>query len=330
MIGSILTQLSWAALSGTIAMAVALGAGRISFISPKVKVWICRAAFVKLVLSLIPISWLTISGHFAPNIDTRHYALLPAYVTFLFLIWAMGVVVIIGNLIRSARRTNLLVAGAQLAPNRTGMAVQHIAQGICNRRILVLQHPNLSFPYVVQLGRPILVLPTGFDVAQDRTSVAHEIAHVAHADIRWNLVYRLIAALFWFHPLVFKLEDEACLWQESAADFSACGTSACKIGAHARAILAASSSGHVCEPHFSSALAGSAATLARRLRALYVSRPSKAVATIIACLIAVASVPIGMGSNGSGSAARELVGMDATDMRLWSGAGPEIASLSAK
>lgn len=330
MIGSILTQLTWAALTGSIAMAVALGAGRINFISPNVKVWICRAAFMKLVLSLIPISWLTLSAHFAPNSGTGHYTLLPAYVTFLFLIWAMGVVVVIGTIIRSARQTNLLVAGARLAPDQTRMAVQHIAQGICNRRIIVLQRDDLSFPYVVQLGRPILVLPTGFAVAQNRTSVAHEIAHIAHADLRWNLVYRLIAALFWFHPLVFKLEDEACLWQESAADVSACGTTASQIGAHARAILAASSVGLVCEPHFSSALAGSAATLARRLRALYVSRPSRAVATIIACLIAAASVPIGMGSQGSGSPARELAGTEATDLRLWSGPGPEIASLSAE
>ena len=65
----------------------------------------------------------------------------------------------------------------------------------------------------------ILIDPDTLEQPEDAAAIlAHEVAHVARQDWPALILSRLVATLFWFNPLVWKLEREAVQQAEEAAD----------------------------------------------------------------------------------------------------------------
>jgi beta-lactamase regulating signal transducer with metallopeptidase domain len=68
----------------------------------------------------------------------------------------------------------------------------------------------------------ILIDPDTVDQPEDADAIlAHEVAHIARRDWPVLMLSRLAGALFWFNPLVWKLEREVVQQAEEAADCEA-------------------------------------------------------------------------------------------------------------
>ena len=68
---------------------------------------------------------------------------------------------------------------------------------------------EVSVPLVLGWAKPVVVLPSS--IAEMSTSVhadavlLHELAHVRRGDYSWNVLLRLVQAVYWPHPLVWFL-----------------------------------------------------------------------------------------------------------------------------
>jgi TonB family protein len=80
-------------------------------------------------------------------------------------------------------------------------------------------------PAVLGVFHPTIVLPADFakqfTPAQQQLIRAHEQAHIAHRDPLWNLLFALLHAVFWFHPLMLWAHRAFRFDQELACDAAA-------------------------------------------------------------------------------------------------------------
>ena len=69
--------------------------------------------------------------------------------------------------------------------------------------------PRLAIPVVLGWIRPTILLPTSLSglAPSDHAGpiLLHELSHVRRGDYPWNVVLRLVQALYWPHPLVWLL-----------------------------------------------------------------------------------------------------------------------------
>jgi RND family efflux transporter MFP subunit len=83
------------------------------------------------------------------------------------------------------------------------------------------QAESVNVPIVVGWRRPLIVLPASFAQTTDRQAIdavlLHELTHVGRGDYAWNLLLRLVEALYWPHPcawaaggMVRRMREEVC------------------------------------------------------------------------------------------------------------------------
>jgi RND family efflux transporter MFP subunit len=105
------------------------------------------------------------------------------------------------------------------------------------RRVRLARSQRTSVPVIVGWLRPVIVLPeTLVESASAATIDAvllHELAHVRRGDYGWNVLLRLVQALYWPHPLVWLIgrliagvREQACddlcvAWLGGAASYCA-------------------------------------------------------------------------------------------------------------
>ena len=106
-------------------------------------------------------------------------------------------------------------------------AVQELAAEILrrwqiSRSVLVLVSESAVSPFVFGILRPAIMLPA--KMAQSLSSeemaalLGHEVAHLRRRDLWWCVGWRWMKAIFWFHPLIWKLPDVHSLACEEEAD----------------------------------------------------------------------------------------------------------------
>jgi beta-lactamase regulating signal transducer with metallopeptidase domain/uncharacterized GH25 family protein len=86
---------------------------------------------------------------------------------------------------------------------------------------LVRRSTQIRMPLVCWLGQPQVLVPSDFDewpVANRKTVLSHEFAHVARGDLAWELLSRLLCILYWFHPATFFLSRQLRRSCELATD----------------------------------------------------------------------------------------------------------------
>jgi beta-lactamase regulating signal transducer with metallopeptidase domain len=95
------------------------------------------------------------------------------------------------------------------------------------RRIGIRVSGSVCSPFACGLWRPMILLPEKLvqDIPADEISVllAHEVAHFRGHDLPWCVGWRWVQALFWFHPLVWKIPAAHNLACEQEADRIASG-----------------------------------------------------------------------------------------------------------
>ncbi|MGC4044191.1 MAG: M56 family metallopeptidase [Armatimonas sp.] len=121
----------------------------------------------------------------------------------LLYLWGAGVLALLG---RSGLATlKLRRQLGRLEPDATGVAISE----------------DVTSPLVVGLLRPVVVLPKGLAENERAMALAHERAHITRGDLWLGLVLTLARALFWFHPVVYKMVREAEQAREEACDRAA-------------------------------------------------------------------------------------------------------------
>jgi murein DD-endopeptidase MepM/ murein hydrolase activator NlpD len=75
-------------------------------------------------------------------------------------------------------------------------------------------------PFTVGVFRPEVVLPTAVAVRPElaATVIAHELAHVRRLDVAWMAVERMLAVVYWFHPVVWLTVGRRHEARERACD----------------------------------------------------------------------------------------------------------------
>jgi ankyrin repeat protein len=103
---------------------------------------------------------------------------------------------------------------------RDGIEALRSRMGV-RRPVSVRLSDRVAVPLAYGLRRPVILLPAeaeGWDAAQRRDVLMHELAHVARRDWPVQLASRLASALYWFHPLVWWSSRRLALEAERACD----------------------------------------------------------------------------------------------------------------
>lgn len=91
-----------------------------------------------------------------------------------------------------------------------------------NRTVRLTESRRLAGPIAFGIFHPTIALPTeftrNFNLAQQDAMLAHELAHLASWDSTWQSLADLVAAVLWWHPLVWWSRRELLAAAETAAD----------------------------------------------------------------------------------------------------------------
>jgi beta-lactamase regulating signal transducer with metallopeptidase domain len=85
----------------------------------------------------------------------------------------------------------------------------------------LLEHEAVPGPMTFGISRPVIVLPLDareWSEAELRRALMHELEHIQRGDWLMQIVARAVAALYWFHPLVWTAWRRLCLEAERSCD----------------------------------------------------------------------------------------------------------------
>ncbi|HLK60669.1 MAG TPA: M56 family metallopeptidase [Chthonomonadaceae bacterium] len=226
-------------------------------LSPRVRCWFWRLAYLKLMVALfwatpIDIPLLHPSAlpqvsvaQAAPESDgpafhlpSRHGAQTqsaPAkapqtsklpLIVLLPLAWLLGVIGLCASILRERRAALRQTHCAPLDPRRYPELTAEFA-ALClrigiRRPVALLVTDVSAGPQVFGVLHPAILLPSALLAEQDparlQAILMHELAHIRRRDLLWNWLPALVHTLFYFHPLVWLANHEWQLAQETACD----------------------------------------------------------------------------------------------------------------
>jgi beta-lactamase regulating signal transducer with metallopeptidase domain len=91
------------------------------------------------------------------------------------------------------------------------------------RPVALARSSRVGVPAVVGWLRPMILLPSSSE-AKDKTNehaeaiLLHELAHVRRGDYAWNVLLRVVEAVYWPHPLAWLLDRALAESRERACD----------------------------------------------------------------------------------------------------------------
>jgi beta-lactamase regulating signal transducer with metallopeptidase domain len=109
------------------------------------------------------------------------------------------------------------------------------------RKLQVLVASEPVGPAVFGLVRPTIALPQAVVEGKTREQLepvlAHELLHVRRGDVFWGAFQVLVEVIWWFHPLVWWANREACREREMCCDEAVVSRLNCRPAAYARCLL---------------------------------------------------------------------------------------------
>lgn len=163
--------------------------------------------------------------------------------TVLAVAWVVGSIGFLGLLLRrwfalghAVHRTTLPVDAA-MQSMMARLANQLGLRG--NVRLVISSQP--IGPAALGLFRPTVILPrtvvAGRSLEQIEPIVAHELVHVRRRDALWGILQILAEATWWFHPLVWWANRQACKHRERCCDEEVVAWLKCEPAVYARCLL---------------------------------------------------------------------------------------------
>jgi beta-lactamase regulating signal transducer with metallopeptidase domain len=110
--------------------------------------------------------------------------------------------------------------GIPIAWHRAELARLAEARGV-SLPVELLEHESVPGPMTFGITRPVIVLPLDaheWSEAELRRALMHELEHIQRGDWLMQIVARAVAALYWFHPLVWTAWRRLCLEAERSCD----------------------------------------------------------------------------------------------------------------
>jgi len=172
-------------------------------------------------------------------------------------VWLAGVVVMLVGLGRALRREWRLVAAARPLEGAWLDTLQTASRSLdLARPVRLLASEEVETPLTGGWPRSAVLVPSAASSWDDERRllvVQHELVHVARADGLRHLAWRVVGALYWFHPLARLAEREARLAGEHACDETVVGLGT-RPSTYARHLLEIAESLRPRSPAFASAL----------------------------------------------------------------------------
>jgi beta-lactamase regulating signal transducer with metallopeptidase domain len=150
--------------------------------------------------------------------ETRSWPWARAVVT----IWLLGVLGNLLGLARGLRRERRLVAAAHPLDGGWSEALDQIRQELALRGEVTLRASDaIQIPSTRGFLRPAVLLPSAavtWPAERQRVVLQHELVHVLRGDALRHFLWRLVSALYWFHPLARGAFRRASGAREEACD----------------------------------------------------------------------------------------------------------------
>ncbi|HEV8434884.1 MAG TPA: M56 family metallopeptidase [Thermoanaerobaculia bacterium] len=185
------------------------------------------APLTRLIRSITPmpvvraVPMAVLAGAFPPAPAGTEHSVWPAI---LLAIWIAAALAIVVRFSLTRHRLVSLATRTALPPNTREAAALDRARrslGIASS-IDIARCAFPEAPAVLRIFRPVVVLPAdGCDDLSDgelESLLRHECAHVARHDNAIARIESLVAALFWFHPLIWIAQRIAAVERERACD----------------------------------------------------------------------------------------------------------------
>jgi beta-lactamase regulating signal transducer with metallopeptidase domain/Skp family chaperone for outer membrane proteins len=160
----------------------------------------------------------------APQESTSDSGHVPAWTLWAVLLWAAGFVVGIIGISRSSVKVGRILHNARpVDDERLQAALAQVASTFSlSKPLRVVESSHVNSPVAAGILRTAIVLPRGLldRVSRDelRAILLHEGAHVIRGDHLTLWLERLLAAGFWFHPLVHLLNRRLDRAREEVCD----------------------------------------------------------------------------------------------------------------
>lgn len=284
MIISLAQALAWSAITALPVILLALIIGRLR-VPARLKVWASRVAFLKLLFGLLPLSLFVAKAAVPTNLASGpanpQFSFL---LGFLIILWLAGIVVVSIDLIKGYVACRQMVAASRLLHLES---ITQLADRVGMPRPMIRQGQDEGLPFATGIFRPTIVVPVQ---PCEPSVIAHELAHIRSRDLLWNLIARITLGIFWFCPLIHKLEAEMALWQEAVADQDACRMADCPVTNHAKAIVRS-----VARPRtnlvWDARLSGNGQLVGRRLKALYTQNGSRTLGIVAGAVVLIGFMP---------------------------------------
>ena len=135
--------------------------------------------------------------------------------------WLAGVVLFSIPLLVLAWRLRHVHRTGIPSPELTTLAQSIAGDAGIARALHVIQHEEMQAPITFGIFRPLIVMPMdarSWSPADVHRAIVHEIEHVRRGDWVVLVIARAVAAVYWFHPLVWMAWRQLGLEAERACD----------------------------------------------------------------------------------------------------------------
>ncbi|MBX9787752.1 MAG: hypothetical protein K2Y37_02460 [Pirellulales bacterium] len=219
----------------------------------------------------------------------------------LALVYGIGVVVCVVRWLAGVVLVTRLRASATAAPPALEQVLKLVVGGEM-RLVGLMASDRISQPIACGVLRPTILWPRGWyelDADTARGALAHECAHIAHADLFWLQLQALAQSLYWPHPAIWWLGRRLRLNQDLLADSAAarCFTSR---EDYAAILVQLAQKALGAPPAMAAAWLGSVSTVRRRVcRLLASASPSDlrcGRAWTVACLTILVPIAAALGA----------------------------------
>jgi beta-lactamase regulating signal transducer with metallopeptidase domain len=143
------------------------------------------------------------------------------------MVWLIGVVAALVGLGRALLRERRLLAAARLLSGRWLETLDEVRRAFALARpVRLFVTDAIEAPLAGGWLRPAVLLPAiaeSWTADRRRLVLQHELVHIVRGDGLRRLAWRLVAALYWFHPLARIAERQARLAGEQACDEAVVG-----------------------------------------------------------------------------------------------------------
>ena len=136
-------------------------------------------------------------------------------------VWLAGTIVFLMPVASVLWRLSMIRrTGLPAAWRREEVATLARERGVV-KLVDVVEHEAVPGPMTFGINRPVIVLPPDareWSDAELRRALMHELEHIQRGDWIMQIMARVVAACYWFHPMVWMAWRRLCLEAERSCD----------------------------------------------------------------------------------------------------------------